>query len=559
MAFNIKLLDADDPIFKYIAKRHTAKFQTLEPLEDDSLANQSFYIKYLQRTSGGILGQGCNNATYHVARAGKVAGLSKQITLGLILEYWNEKCQPPWPEQKLARVVANAFEYSRAPQGCMNIWRAFDDVEAIEYNDKLEKEEADWSIPRKKQRSDDPTAETWNARATFYGREIPIKNQSKFVYNPLYRLLRFNQFANKISFTGKAPWHNAAREYWVDSDVSECRKWLDQRRGLAFSKTVMEDAAIQVSMTYQFHPIRDWLSCLKWDGEARLDRMLIDYAGSPDTPYVREVSKNTIIAAVARVYQPGCQHDSMLVLEGNQGTGKTSFVRILGGKHYADIKIDLLGLKDTIQCMQGRWILEASELEFMRRNEAQSIKRFLTLTHDVARLPYQRYDEEFPRQNIFIGTVNPGADSTYLSDTEGNRRYWPVATKKIDLNGLAQIRDQLFAEAYSRFKKGESWAIKDAHLIKIANEEAAMRVGRDSWQEIIAVWLTQDMLPELTGQNIANACMNLKGKEYDKLAANRIAKCMTKLGYERKKKRIDKLNYVYVWYKEVEENYADDL
>lgn len=564
MAFNIKLLDADDPIFKYIAKRHRSKFAQLEPFEDDSLANQSFFIKHLDRTRGGVLGQGCNNHTFHVARTGKVSGLSEKTVLGLMLEYWNEKCQPPWPEQKLARVVANAFEYSHAPQGCMNVWRAFDDVETVEYSDNLEKEEADWTIPRKKQRSDDPTAETWNARASFYGKTIAIQvdKKTEIVDNPLYRLLRFNNFANKISFTDKAPWHKEKREYWVDSDVSECRRWLDQRRGLPFSKTVMEDAAVQVAMTYQFHPIRDWLNCLKWDGEARLDRMLIDYAGSPDTPYVREVSKNTIIAAVARVYQPGCQHDSMLVLEGNQGSGKTSFVRILGGKHYADIKIDLLGLKDTIQCMQGRWILEASELEFMKRNEAQSIKRFLTLTHDVVRLPYQRYDEEFPRQNIFIGTVNPGADSAYLSDTEGNRRYWPVVTSKIDLQGLQEAREQIFAEAVFRYKSKEPWSIQSTELIRAANTETELRVGRDSWQEIIAVWLTGNESEELTGQLIANNALNIKGAQYDKLAANRIAKCMRHLDYKRKRKRMGKLNFMWVWYKEDdddEEDYVSDL
>jgi hypothetical protein len=561
MAFNIKLLDEDDSLFQYLSATQKKAFLDSEPFEDDSIQNQSFYIKQLNNTNGAIEKQGGDNHTFHVARDGKLRGLSKRITLALMLEYWNEKCQPPWTEAELTEKVNNAYEFSKAPQGCMNVWRAFQDVEAIQYDTDLEKEEAGWSILRAKKGKEDPTAETWNARAIFYSREVEVKQDSRTVKveNPVFHLLKYNKFANQICFTQPAPWHDEIQEYWVDSDVSEARRWMDQKLGMAFSKTVMEDAALQVAMTYKYHPVREWLSGLKWDGESRLDRLLIDYAGSPDTPYVREVSKNTIIAAVARVYQPGCQHDSMLVLEGNQGSGKTSFVRILGGKYYADIKIDLNNLKDTIQCMQGRWFLEASELEFMKRNEAQAIKRFLTLTHDITRFAWARYDQEYPRQSIFIGTVNPGADSAYLSDTEGNRRYWPVVTTTIKLRDLERDREQIFAEAYFRYKQGEKWSIADPKLIKIANEEAAMRVGRDSWQEIIAVWLTQDTLPELTGQNIANACMSLKGKEYDKLAGNRISKCMRNLGYERKRKRINSRDYVYVWYKEDQEDYLDGL
>jgi predicted P-loop ATPase len=560
MVFNIKSLEDDDPIFQYISKTQSAQFHNAEPFEDDSIQNQSFYIKQLNNTKGSVLKQGSNNDTFHLARDGKLRGLSEKTTLALMLEYWNEKCSPPWPEEKLSVVVKNAFEFSKAPQGCMNIWEVFKEIEVIEYDDELEKNEAAWSIPRKKARSDDATAETWNARASFYGNEVPVKNQSKFVSNPLYRLLRYNRFANQICFTGKAPWHHDRQEYWVDSDVSECRRWLDQRRSLAFSKTVMEDAALQVAMTYQFHPVRDWLNSLRWDGESRLDRMLIDYAGSPDTLYVREVTKNTLIAAVARVFEPGCQHDSMLVLEGKQGTGKTSLVRILGDKYYADIKIDLLGLKDTIQGMQGRWLLEASELEFLKRGEAQAIKRFLTLTHDVVRMPYNRYTEEFPRQSIFIGTVNPEAGEGYLSDTEGNRRFWPVATSgDIDLAGIIRDRDQLFAEAYHRYKQGEKWHIKDPEIIKMANEQAALRVGNDPWEETILSWLDRTEIEEFTSAQIADNALSLKGAQYTKYHKNRVAKVMEKIGYKHTQKRINNLR-LWVWVKtEYEENYASDL
>jgi len=558
MVFNIKLLDEDDTLFQYLSTTQRKAICNLEPFEDDSIQNQSFYIKQLNNTNGSILGQGSNNETFHLAREGKLRGLSENTAFNLMLEYWNEKCQPPWPAEKLRVVVKNAFEFSKAPQGCMNVWQAFKDVDIIQYDDELEKNEAGWSVLRNKAKKEDPTAETWNARAIFYSKRVSVKidGHTKEVKNPVYRLLKYNKFANQISFNYPAPWHDEPQEYWVDSDVIECRRWMDQRLSMPFSKTVMEDAALQAAMTYKWHPVRDWLNSLRWDGEARLDRMLIDYAGSPDTLYVREVTKNTLIAAVARVFEPGCQHDSMLVLEGKQGTGKTSMVRILGGKYYADIKIDLMNLKDTIQCMQGRWILEASELEFMKRNEAQAIKRFLTLTHDITRFAWARYDQEYPRQSVFIGTVNPDREAGYLSDTEGNRRYWPVATSKIDLQALSRDRDQLFAEAYHRYKQGEKWHIKDALILKTAIDEANLRVGKDPWEETIALWLTGDHA-NLISSYIADQALSLKGNQFNKHYSNRLGKIMEKLGYEQKQKRIG-TSRPYVWVKK-EENYAKDL
>jgi predicted P-loop ATPase len=559
MDFNIKSLEADDPLFQYLSATHKKAIHDLEPFEDDSIQNQSFYIKYLVNAKGAVQGNAGNNETFHVAREGKLKGLSATTTFKLMLEYWNERCQPPWPEQELESLVRNAFEYSKAPQGCLNVWKAFEEVEVIEYDDPLLELEAGWAITRAKKRSDDPTTETWNARAVFYRKKVKvkIKGHTKEVENPAYRLLKYNQFANKISFTGKAPWHTELQEYWEDLDLAECRKWMDQRLTMPFSETVMKDAALQASLTYKYHPIRDWINSLRWDGEDRLDRMLIDYTGCPDNPYIRAVSKNTLIAAVARVFKPGCQHDSMLVLEGKMGTGKTSFARIIGGKWYGDVKLDFKKIPDTIQAMQECWIIEASELSFMKFADAESVKRFLTLTHDKARFAYGQYSGTYPRQSIFIGTVNPDKGQGYLSDADGNRRYWPVPTTNIDLVALERDREQLFAEAYHRYKLGEKWHIEDPNIIKMANEEAELRVGRDPWDETIAHWLTQEHLLPLTGQYIANGALSLKGREYDKFSATRIARCMRKLGYEYKNKWHEK-SVIKIWVKE-DEDYLEGL
>src|ERR1700679_2504227 len=162
MVFNIKSCDEDDPLFQYLSATHKKAICDLEPFEDDSIQNQSFYIKQLNNTKGSILKQGSNNDTFHLAREGKLRGLSENTTFNLMLEYWNEKCQPPWPAEKLRVVVKNAYEFSKMPQGCMNVWQAFKEVEVIEYDDPLLELEAGWAITRAKKRSDDPTAATWN-------------------------------------------------------------------------------------------------------------------------------------------------------------------------------------------------------------------------------------------------------------------------------------------------------------------------------------------------------------------------------------------------------------
>jgi putative DNA primase/helicase len=377
-------------------------------------------------------------------------------------------------------------------------------------------------------------------------RSIPVgktpdgkKYLTKELPNEIYRLLKFNLFSNKIEFTRSAPWHRESipNPEWTDADTVGCRVWLAHNHHIDLGNPAVDDAALVVARFYAYHPVKNWFDTLKWDGIPRLDNWLIRYCGADSTNYVRQVGKCTLMAAVARILFPGCQHDSMLILEGEQGSGKTSVVRILGGLWYADVLIDPHHI-NTVHGMLGSWIMEASELEFAKRAEISAMKRFLTLTSDKVRLSYARHSEALQRQNIWIGTINPGKKPVYLNDTDGNRRFWPVLTRTIHLNALERDREQLFAEALFRVEAGEAWHL-DYETEKEANKEAMRRVAADLWEEVIEEYIASEMCPAmLTSKVIAFQALGLSAKQLDlagRGAATRIANCMHALGYANKR------------------------
>ena len=516
---------------------------------DDSEANQADFRNYLLTCPIAIENQHGDDTTFHAAFEGKLLGLSPEVTYDLMWDIYNVRCEPPWTAQGMLTKVINAYKHTKAPIGAANATQAFASVAyktGPVYDDalrELEVEYTEWKIDRlRPQAGYSPIL--CNAMNCFLEQEYTLEdNETKIrttFTNVLYRSLRFNEFSNQIEWAKPAPWHkpNSPRKYWDDGDVVQSRAWLSHKRRFDLGSQVMQDCALAVSKLYTYHPVRQWLDSLKWDGVARLETWLKDYCQASDTPYTRVVGQCTLIAAVARIFDPGVQHDSMLILEGEQGTGKTSLVRLLGGPWYADIKIDP-GNRDTIDAMQGAWFIEASELEYSRNIDVQAMKRFLTITKDKVRLAYARNSIELPRQNVFVGTVNPGSKPSYLSDTDGNRRFWPVYTKQIHLEKFGIDRPQLFAEAVERYRNGEKFYLNDPAIIAQANNEAMLRVAEDAWLGIIAEWLKDGELPEaLTTQHIANGALNLQPRELDRLNNSRISRCMEKLGYERYQRRI---------------------
>ncbi|MGK8641114.1 VapE domain-containing protein [Brucella anthropi] len=247
----------------------------------------------------------------------------------------------------------------------------------------------------------------------------------------------------------------------------------------------VRDAVNQLCLEHSFHPIRQMLDGLMWDGVSRVDGWLIRYMGAENTPLNRAIGRLVLIAAVRRVREPGAKFDTIVILEGRQGTGKSTALRILAGvENHSDNELLTLDTKAQMEAMEGVWIYELSEMSGLNKGDVERMKAFASRDVDRARMAYGRFSESRPRQAIFIGTTN---ESKYLKDRTGNRRFLPVKTGEIDIPALEQDRDQLWAEAVKLEAEGESIVLPQ-ELWAIAAAEQEERLEDDPWLEkLVAV------------------------------------------------------------------------
>jgi len=365
-----------------------------------------------------------------------------------------------------------------------------------------------------------------------HGQPYPSQHNIRVALRRLGVRLAYDQFAVRELIEGLADFGPEL------TDAAVTRVWLliDQqfrfRAAADFFWSVIGDQARKNS----FHPVRDYLAGLTWDGVPRLDRWLPTYGGAEDAPYVRAVGALTLIAAVRRIRQPGCKFDEMPVLVGPQGVGKSSALAALAGKE--DWFTDDLPLsadtKLVIERLRGRWIVEAAELKGMRKSDIEHMKSFLSRQVDRARMAYARRVEEVPRQCVFIGTTN---SDQFLRDGTGNRRYWPVVVRGFDLEALARDRDQLWAEAAGREAAGESIRL-DPSLYVAAAEAQDQRAIADPWIDRLA-----SVLGDLNGKMAAETAWQVVGLPAGQRAQEhnaRLGEAMKALGWGRTKRRINR-------------------
>jgi hypothetical protein len=281
-----------------------------------------------------------------------------------------------------------------------------------------------------------------------------------------------------------------------------------------------------------FHPVRDYLRSVAWDGVPRLDRWLTTYLGAEATPYVSGVGRMFLIAMIARVFAPGCKADYMMVLEGPQGIGKSTACGILGGQWFSDSLPDISSSdKDVRQHLRGKWLLEISELNSMSRAETAHLKAFITRSVERYRPPYGREDVEEKRQCLFVGTTNR---DTYLRDETGGRRFWPVKVTGLNRDALIQDRDQLFAEAVKAYRADEQWWPAGEFERKYIHPEQAARYEPDAWQEPIAEWLLNQK--NVTIMAIARGALGFEANRLGTSDQNRIKAILTLLNWVKGKK-----------------------
>jgi predicted P-loop ATPase len=248
------------------------------------------------------------------------------------------------------------------------------------------------------------------------------------------------------------------------------RGWL-QRKGILVDVSVAAQTVQTVSKDRTFHPVRNYLESLSWDGVERLDQWLSKHLGAENNHYTRAVGARWLISEVARVSRPGVKADCCLILEGPKGGRKSTALKTLAGPYFAD-ELANLGSKDSVLQTHGVWIIELSELDTLNRSDVGRIKAFMSRTTDRFRPPYSKRLIESPRQCVFAGTVN---HSHYLRDETGGRRFWSVACGSIDIDSLMRDRDQFWAEAKAKFDRGGIWWFETTELVEAAAAEQAER------------------------------------------------------------------------------------
>jgi hypothetical protein len=286
-----------------------------------------------------------------------------------------------------------------------------------------------------------------------------------------------------------------------DVDVTAIQEWF-QLSGLPLIGQETVHKAIDLrAHERRFHPVRDYLSNLQWDGMPRVETWLHCYFGAALTDYTKAIGRMVLVAAVARIFRPGCQADYMLILEGPQGEFKSTACKILGGNWFSDHLPDIATAgKDVSQHLRGKWIIEVTELHAMSRAESNQLKAFITRTTERYRRSYGRKEVVEPRQCIFVGTTNK---SIYLRDETGGRRYWPVKTTTIDLATLKQDRDQLLAEATALFEQGVQWWPDKKFETTYIKPEQDERYEADPWEDPIVAYLSRIQNRKVTISQVA--------------------------------------------------------
>lgn len=239
----------------------------------------------------------------------------------------------------------------------------------------------------------------------------------------LSNLIQFDDFSGQLIKTHSDSVVGLEKGYLVDSDNAVIRSYLDRVYQVTFAQDIIMDALVTTAQLNKINPLKSRIEAQKWDGKPRAETYFIDYLGAANDHYTRMVTRKWLAGAVSRVYHPGCKFDIIPILEGGQGIGKSTSVRILAPEYFTDSMKNMGKNKDDYQVLIGSWIVEIAELSAMKKTDLEGMKNFTSAVSDRYRASYGRYSTDHPRKNVFIGTTN---QTDYLKDSTGERRFYPI-------------------------------------------------------------------------------------------------------------------------------------
>ncbi len=356
----------------------------------------------------------------------------------------------------------------------------------------------------------------------------------------------FNEMAHEVWVVKRPPW---ARSDWRpaplhDNDITCSIHWLEKRLMTPGPLQVFSQIN-ELARWNTYNPVRDYFNSLVWDGVDRLATFPEEFFGSPVNPIYGVFFAKWLVSAVARIMQPGCKVDCIIVLEGDQARMKSTFLRMMaqinGVNYFNDDLHDIESKDSTIQ-MQGILILEVAELHAFQRKDADAIKSWLSRQTDRYRPVYGRLAIEVPRKWVIAGTLNP-AGSGYLRDPTGARRFWPIPVRQpIDIKRVEEIRDQLWAEAVHLYRSGYQWHLTEDEMIQ-ASEVTEERYEDDPWDGLIDEFIRGR--DRFTIQDIIRG-LNIPIAQQTQLTSRRIGRHLRHRGWEKRRARLGhELDYVW--------------